>query len=345
VAGVPGHDVLGRTIPCRELPGHRPEDFLGEGVELARDGEGRLVLRALQAGVCQQQPDGAVRVVKAVEVDGDLTAAAGPLVTDDLVIVRGSVRPGASVQCGSDVVVLGDVHDARIVAGGAVQVEGMLLRGEAEVVAGGIVTARGARMRRIMAGSVRVDGDVLGGEIIASGDIAARRVVGGSLTAAGSIAVDYAGDRDGSTTELWAGHHLQLQHQVAVAELAARRLALERERLVAQCAALDKAHDEAERRTLRIGSGGFVREEVLRHMRDRLQRLELEHGQARDASELARQQLAEHRKVAQALGPLANNQAARLQVRVLAQPGTVLRLADLEPEALAEPRMQVSKGG
>lgn len=342
--GVPGLDVLGRKQPFHDVPARRPEDFAGEGLELTRDKEGRLVLRALVAGICQQQPDGAIRVVQAVEIDGDLTAAAGPLVTDDLVIIRGSVRPGASVQGGSDVVVLGDVHDARIVAGGSVQIEGMLLRGEAEVVAGGIVTALGTRSRRIMAGSLRVDGEVRGSEIIVTGSVVARRVVGGSVTAAGDITLDYAGDRDGTTTELWAGHHLSLQHQMAVAELSARRLALERDRLLSQCAALEQAHDEAERKQLRIGSGGFVREEVMRQMRDRLARIEREQGQAADAAELARRQLAEHRKVAAAISPLANNSGACLEVRVLAQIGTVLRLADLPAEALGEPRMQVRLG-
>ncbi len=342
--GTAGYDVRGLVLPCDPLPATRPDALCGEGIELARDGEGRVVLRALLDGCCQRQADGAVRVVDVLDVAGDLTIAGGPLVTDRLVVVHGSIQAGASVETASDVVVLGDIHDARVIAGGNIEVDGQILSGEAGVMAGGLVTACGTRLRRIMAASVRIAGLVEASEVIATGSITAHRVMGGSLTAAGDITVDLAGDRHGGSTTLWAGHHLALDQHLSIADLEARRLAGERERLLAACQTLERAQDDAARRQLRLGSGGFVRPDVLRALRDRLARLDQEHAHANAAAEGARQHLARARQLAADLAPMVDNAKAHLEVRVLAHPGTILRLGDLPPDIVTEPRVGVRVG-
>jgi uncharacterized protein (DUF342 family) len=285
-----------------------------------------------------------MRVVGAVEINGDLGPDSPPIETNDIVVIRGNVMAGAVINSASDVVVLGDVEDATIIAGGSVEVLGGIAAGQQTIMAGETIAAGGVAMRRLMAGSLRISGVVSHAELLASGDIDCDRVVGGTITAGGNLGLNSAGDHDGIATELWAGRNLSYADQTELVRLAERRHAAERDRLLADVQALDRNLSEAERKNAMLQSSRYVRKDALQRMENR--RIDIARNQqlAAQAAENSRRELARLRSLASDLKGLGNNDHAALNVRVVAHPGTVLRLADIEPERLSAPRLQARMG-
>ena len=342
--GIPGMNVLGQPIPFQTCKRLKPEDCIGEGTELGRDGSGQLVLRATRNGLCQRQLSGSVRVVGAVEINGDLTASSPPVETNDVVVIRGSVQPGARIISASDVVILGDLNDAHITAGGSLQVQGNIGPGQKPVMAGETIAAGSISLRRVMAGNLRITGTVSHCDLLASGDIVCERVIGGSLTAGSNLTVNTAGDRNGTPTELWAGHNLSYQDQSELVKLAEQRHNAERERLVADCKVIEIQLEDTERKNRLLSSAQYVRRDVAEQMKIRLDLLRQNQQAASQASEAARKELARLRDISQDLRNLGDDVSARLEVAVVAYQGTVLHLANQEPEVLATPRLKVHLG-
>jgi uncharacterized protein (DUF342 family) len=337
-------DVLGRVVPVPMLPEMKPEDCVGEGTEISRDRTGSLVLRATRVGLCQQQSDGFVRVVGAVEIPGDLGPDSPPVVSDDLVVVRGNVRAGAKITCTSDVVIVGDLEDASITVGGSLEINGSIGPGDQEICAGGTVMAEAASVRRIMAGNLKINGEARNCALLASGDIQVAKVVGGSLTAGGTVQVGTAGDRDGTTTELWAGHNLSYQQQNQLAKLEAQRLDAERARLIAHCRTMENEILVTQGRTQRMVNAQFVRKDALDAVQRQMQDLADSKRRLSEDGEHSRKQLARQRKLVSDLTDLGDNDKATVQVGVVAHAGVVARLADIEPEVLSEPRLHYRLG-
>ncbi|HET6194687.1 MAG TPA: FapA family protein [Acetobacteraceae bacterium] len=195
-----------------------------------------------------------------------------------------------------------------------------------------------------MAGSLRISGEVRNCDLTASGDIEVGRVVGGTLTAGGSITADTAGDRDGTTTELWAGHQLTYGQQAELAKLSEERHQAERSRLVADCKAIEDELADAQRRNERVGRAGFVRKDAVDKLTNRLASLEQNRRAASDAAEAARLQLAQQRKVSRELQALGDDARAGVRIKIVAHEGVVARLANVEPEVLSSPRLQYQLG-
>ncbi len=342
--GSDGMDVFGRVLPVPPLPDHKPEDCVGDGTEISRDRTGSLVLRATRVGLCQQQPDGSVRVVGAVEIPGDLGPDSPPVVSDDLVVVRGNVKAGAKISCTSDVVIIGDLEDAAISVGGSLEINGSIGPGDQEVVAAGTIIAGAANVRRIMAGNLKISGEARNCALLASGDIHVAKVVGGSLTAGGSVSVGTAGDKDGTTTELWAGHNLSYQQQNQLAKLEAERLDAERAQLITHCRAMETEVIAAQGRNQRLVGAQFVRKETLDALQRQLQDLADSKKRLSEDGEHSRKQLARQRQLVSDLTNLGDNDKAAVKVGVVAHSGVVARLADIEPEVLNEPRLQYRLG-
>jgi uncharacterized protein (DUF342 family) len=128
--GRSGMDVFGHHCPAPGHPVRQPTDCIGDGVELSRDALGRIAVRATRPGLCQRQADGAVRVVGAVEIAGDFGPDQAPIDTTDLVVVRGNVLAGATISSTSDIVILGDLANAAIRAGGNLEVDGAITAGD-----------------------------------------------------------------------------------------------------------------------------------------------------------------------------------------------------------------------
>ena len=166
----PGMDVLGRELPVAPVIEQPPEDFLGEGVEIRLE-HGHPAMYAIDPGTVQLQGDGQIRVVQAITVDGDLGPDSPPIETDGLVIVRGSVRHGAHFESAGDLVVGGDIEDATLNIGGSIEVQGSILPGSDAVACGESLVVRGDVQRRILAGSVTIEGALYSCDVAANGDV------------------------------------------------------------------------------------------------------------------------------------------------------------------------------
>jgi serine/threonine protein kinase len=339
-----GMDVLGQELaPPVQLP-VTPEQAAGAGTELARSDDGRLALRSRVSGFAQRQIDGCVRVVGIFAVEGDLGPDDPPIVTDEVVVVRGSVKAGASITSSSDIVIMGDLQDATISAGGNIEVDGHIAAG-VPIEAGGTLVLRGSgESRTIMAGSLRIEGEVRDCELRATGDVRVRKLIGGGITAGGDVRLDIVGDADGTTTVLWAGHHLTRAEEAKLAELSAKRADVERSKIMQERQAADADMLRAQLANTRLAGAAFVNQAAAKQMQERQRQLEMEAARANSADEKARQALALSRQQARAASEKGENARARIEIGVIAHAGVVVRLADGEAEALKEPRLKLKLG-
>lgn len=336
--GTSGTSVDGQDIPAEAMVDRGPEELVGVGVELARNRDGDLVLRSTRAGVVQLQPDGVVRVVGVVEVPGDLGPDDPPIETGDLVIVRGSVLPGARITTTSDVVIQGDLHDAVITAGGHVDVSGTIGPGD-DLRASGTVVAGAVDGRRILAGNIRVNGTLRNSQLVATGDVVAEAVVGGLVSAGGNIRVRQVGDETGVPTVLWAGHHDSLDRrsdeyrQVEKSHLEAR------EALVKRSQGLARTAEELGIREQRLNLQQHqMRPEVAEALRRDRTALDAERAQLAADAERQRQALLKTRATRERLDEGASK--AGITIERIAYDGATLRTGDRDPLVLADPRLR-----
>ncbi len=339
-----GMDVLGHSIRAPELEAGTPEGCAGAGTEMARADDGRLALRSRVAGYVQLQADGCVRVVGIIAIEGDLGPDHPPIVTDQVVLVRGSVRAGAVITSSSDIVIMGDLEDASVSAGGNIEVDGSVSAGQ-DVAAGGSVVLRGGGQgRTIMAGSIRIEGEVRDCELKATGDVRIRKLVGGGITAGGNVLVEIAGDADGATTVLWAGHHLSRAEEARIAELAAKRADLDRSSSMVQRQAMESEVARLQSHQHRLQGASYINTTAAKQMQERLRLVEAEALRLTNADDEARQRLAQTRQDARKATEKGENARARIDIGVIAHAGVVVKLADSEAEALKEPRLKLKLG-
>ena len=339
IPGTPGVDVFGRKLLVADVEDRDPDLMAGEGTEPSRNRDGDLVLRATRDGVVQQQPDGVVRVVGIMEIPGDLAPDAPPIATDDLVVVRGSVRKGAQITSTSDVVILGDLEDAKITSGGHLEVSGGIGAGGDLQVAGTVLAATAAD-RRILAGNIRITGELRGCTLVATGDITAERVVGGSLTAGGDIQVGSVGESSGIPTTLWAGHCDSQAEIAGVVELQEKSHLATREKMLARGQHLATAQQESEGRQVRLSQSKMVDPNALAESQAKISELERERLELDRARERERQELLKVRQRRQQAE--AQSDGARIKIGQVAYDGAVLRVANKDPVILTEPRLRFS---
>ena len=334
--GTPGEDVRGRPIHVSDPKEPGPDDLIGAGVTTGRTKDGDLCLRATREGVVQCQPDGMVRVVGVVEIPGDL-APDTPIATDDVVIVRGSILAGASVASTSDIIVIGDVADACISAGGDIEIRGTIGAGQ-ELRAAGTVLANDVSERKILAGNIRIRGTLTNCEITATGAIIADKVIGGSLAAGGDITVSSVGNSDGASTVLWAGHHLALDRHSELIRLDEARHAAKRQRIVEAGTTLATEHDDLEKRTNRLNGSQFVKDDALKEAHERLAHLDKQRGALRDEAETERRELVRSRS--QRIEMEKQTGAAHITVGSVAYDGVTIRVGNRDALLISEPQVR-----
>ena len=334
--GQPGCDVRGVQIPVAEPREPEPEQQVGPGVELGRTRDGDLCLRATRAGVVQHQPDGLVRVVGVLEIPGDLDAS-NPITTDDVVVVRGSVLAGAKLASTSDIVIVGNLADAQISAGGDLEVQGTIGAGD-ELRAAGTVVAAAVCDRRILGGNIRISGTISNCDLIATGSIMVDNVVGGSLAAGGDIQATSVGASNGVPTVIWAGHHQSLDRQSDLIKLEEARIAGGRAAKIATGIALQAKADELAKRTDRLAKAQFVKPEILKAAQEEIARLTAEQSQIRAQVETERQRLMETRHKREEID--GRTAGAKVAIGGVAYDGVTIRIGDREPQLLSEPRVR-----
>ena len=331
VAGRNGMDVYGRVLPAPELAPADISRYVGEGTRVRRDAEGIQILVADRDGFVQQQVDGCIRIITAVEVNGDCGPESQPIDTDEVVVVRGNVLPGAKIASSNDVVIMGDLADADVEAGGSLEVHGDIAAGSSPVLAGDTVGVRGNVQRKVVTGNLKVAGTVSNCALVATGDIDIDRVVGGSLTAGGNISVRYAGDEFGAVTEMWAGHMAGADERAEVVRLVERRLAADYRRRMDEFRQADADAHRARKRVELIAGSDYRSEQALADRRQRLGLVEDERGQREAEADEIRNRLAAQRRQLKALQSQHEHPEAVIEAAVIAHRGVVACIADADP--------------
>ena len=335
--GVKGMNVHGEEISPPLWAQPDPQRLAGEGTSLSRDHNGLYQIISKRNGLVQQQCDGIIRVIQAVEISGDLGPDTPPVNTDEVVVVRGDVNPGAEIHTKNDIVIMGDLKDAKIEAGGNVEVQGDVLAGGEAIECAGSLAVLGDCKRQVIAGDLRINGIVEHCELIAAGDIFVERIIGGCLTAGGSLTCEIAGDESGITTELWAGHNHSANVAVKKAqELEAQFAQQSRE---AMAAYRENSHDlnrAAQRHKLITAGGAYTNQKVVAEAEAALNKLKEIDRQLTEKTEDLRARLGRQRIGMHGLVDSTTNDEAGIHVKKTAYEGVVAKVADGETVALRQ---------
>lgn len=213
-----GMTVLGRRLdptPGRDLDLSR---YAGEGTDLSRHDPNTII--AARPGVYIQRPDGTVEVKQMVVVEGDLDFHTGNIDSEYPVHVRGDVKAGFKVVSGSDVMVDGSVEDAAIEAAGSLVVREGILPGKEPITVTGDVSARYLRERTIHCRNLLIRTSLRHSEVFAFGEVAAQEILGGQVIAAGDITAGEIGDENEQRTIVQAGvdPRAQARYEAALAD-------------------------------------------------------------------------------------------------------------------------------
>ncbi len=199
--GTSGFDLFGNTIHANK---GRPAALKADkSVIVSDDG---LALFSGVDGMVTYSGD-TLSVSDVAEIASDIDFATGNIhMESGSVSIRGTVRSGFEVTAQGNVVVSETVEDAKIVAGGNIEVQkGLIMNEQGHLKAGENVTCRFARNARIdSGGNVTIANSATNCHIVAKGKVvltgAKGRIQGGSTQSRGSIeAYEIGSDSEVST--------------------------------------------------------------------------------------------------------------------------------------------------
>lgn len=201
--GTPGKDVTGKVIPAKT---GTPAIFkAAENTYFSSD---KAEVRAAIDGMVSYVHN-VLSVTDVMTYTGDIDYETGNIhMTKGSVLIRGSVRPGFSVEASGNVVVTQSVSEATLRAGSDVEVrEGII---ECEVHAEGSITVKYAQNCKLEAGGdVVISNSAHNCEIICGGKLMMTDgkgiIRGGLCRSSRGISVKQCGNRGGIRTELHLG--------------------------------------------------------------------------------------------------------------------------------------------
>ncbi|MBN2800511.1 MAG: DUF342 domain-containing protein [Deltaproteobacteria bacterium] len=190
--GTEGFDVTGRIT--RQRPG-RDLRLETEGDALFDRETGEV--RASRAGVVSLVRAHLLRVSALQTIKGDVDYATGHIHSGGSVEIRGSVRPGFHVEAAGDVLIHGAVDSAEIRCGGNAVIRGGAKGSATRIVARGDIDLNFLEYGRAFAGgTIAVRRALLHARAHADEDLRCERgakVVGGQLIAGGDVTVGTVG--------------------------------------------------------------------------------------------------------------------------------------------------------
>ena len=200
--GTDGRDVCGRTIAARR--GRKLALQPDQSVQVEADGS----IRALKDGVLSLARL-KIAVVDALEVSGAVDFSTGNIDFVGSVKVADGVRDNFTLKASGDVTVRGLVEAADVIVGGDCTCErGIAARGSGHLlVDGSVETAYLNGVQGRVRGSVAVDREIVGCELVIGGDLRVARgaIVGGLLVIGGTVRADTIGTEGGAKTVLRLG--------------------------------------------------------------------------------------------------------------------------------------------
>ncbi|MFZ9915184.1 MAG: FapA family protein, partial [Phycisphaerales bacterium] len=235
--GVDGRDVCGRSVAAKR----------GRKLALQPDGtvqvEADGTIRALKDGVLSLARL-RISIVDSLEVAGAVDFSTGNIDFVGSVKVADGVRDNFTLRATGDVTVHGLVEAADLIVGGDCTCErGVAARNSGRLLVDGSLEAaylNGVRGR--VRGSVALDREIVGCELLVGGDLSVSRgsIVGGTLIVGGALKAASIGTEGGAKTAIrLGGLPLELVQAARIADLAkelSKRAAPleERERLIAE---------------------------------------------------------------------------------------------------------------
>jgi uncharacterized protein (DUF342 family) len=285
-SGEPGWTVRGKVLdpePGRDLSLEAgPQVSISpDGNSFIAEGEGVILVRGRTVGIYDL-----------FELPGDVDYQTGNLDGTGCVRVRGTVRAGFTVKAKVHVWVEGMVEDARVEAGGDVEVRGgIVCRAQGVIEAGGNIRAAFAENVRMGArGDVVLSKEALNCRIESGGKVILREgkgvLMGGSVRAGDGVEANEIGSEIGVRTELVAGEDHEEIDRIQKEERALRRgiesinAVLGGDRTEPETFSSSKKGQEVARRLLRYrGEMAFLLKDLI--FRER--RLHTERAEARPA--------------------------------------------------------------
>ena len=204
--GTPGKAITGTPIACNDgTPAPLPV-----GLNTAIDPNDATKLIAQMDGIIKY--DGAtVSIEEGFIVPGDVDYSTGHLKYQKSIIVKGDVKAGFNVECGSNLEVSGIIEDCTIVAGGNVLCRlGFIGQGKGQITAKGDVNIGFMKNQTVKCGrDASIAREVINSTIYARKRILIHghplSVAGGTLMARDAIHVYAVGNNSGIRTDLEVG--------------------------------------------------------------------------------------------------------------------------------------------
>ncbi|WP_461210552.1 DUF342 domain-containing protein [Desulfocurvus sp. DL9XJH121] len=204
VPGMPGHDILGESIPP---PEPKPAMVhVGKGVMETPEEDGRVIYTAAHPGIVHFQGK-TLSVSNVLEINGDVDMSTGNVHSKHgAVHVKGCVRSGFKVEAPGDIVVDDVVEEADLIAGGNVAVGGgVIMNRKTRIVAKGNVSARFMQNARVAAGGdLTVEAELSHCEVKVRGKVMAAgskgMISGGRVECGDGVQVNLLGNEARSKT-------------------------------------------------------------------------------------------------------------------------------------------------
>ena len=200
--GTDGRDVCGRSVPANR--GRKLALQPDESVQVEADGS----IRALKEGVLSLARL-RIAVVDAMDVEGAVDFSTGNIDFVGSVKVKDGVRDNFTLKATGDVRVGGLVEAANLVVGGDCSCpRGVAARGSGHVLVDGSMES--AYLNGVVGrirGSLAIEREIVGCELLVGGDVLAERaaIVGGTLVVGGALRAASIGTEAGARTVLRIG--------------------------------------------------------------------------------------------------------------------------------------------
>ena len=188
--GTDGKTVFGKPIPCNKPP--RILLTPGPGTRIAEQDADLLV--ADRDGAVAVFPNGKAAVLDEKTIPGDIDYSTGNISFVGNLQVKGTVRGGFEVDAAGSVMVGGGVEDAKVTAGGDLEVLGGASgSGNGALKCGGMLKVRHLHNFNVHALAIDIVEDIVHCSVWAEKAITAKSIVGGTVSAGMSIDVDTIG--------------------------------------------------------------------------------------------------------------------------------------------------------
>ncbi len=271
--GVEGTTVLGKALPAYKGQDINLKEYIGgDGVFVDPD-DPNLIISAIN-GVYYRLGS-VVNVKKIFTINHDIDFNTGNINTLSGIRINGDIKGGFTVITKRNLIVAGVIENAAVKAEEDIEVLKGIVRGDAEISAGGKITTTYIVERTpVKADKIVVKNMVVGSELFARDFIKARKIVGGKVMVGNLLDVIDLGNKRSNPTEVEAGINplLFIRHQKLLSVIAA--LKFEKRKLLESRVEAEFDYEGTEEKIERMQFGRTIRlsSGLSRKLEERLKR-------------------------------------------------------------------------